>query len=182
MWPLPLILGLGGAGVGALFNRKDPLKGALLGGALGAGASFIPGAQGLLGAAAPGSQAGMLAAQEAGMGALGTAGWGGATTGVQGALNSGLGASTGAQVGGLLGNADKYATPVMKGIETAKAMQPQDQPIMPSPIVPPTASPTLAQIAMQPQQDAQMMQQMEMERRKRRQERIASMGGLNGFA
>lgn len=80
---------LAGAVIGGMTNRKDPLKGAMMGGALGYGGAAVPG---LLGAAAPaaatpaatagllgvegaatgaGSQAAMLAAQNEGFGAIG---------------------------------------------------------------------------------------------------------------
>lgn len=126
---IPMLIPLIGAASGALLNRDDPLKGALMGGLLGAAA---PAAGGLLGAGgatagiAPGataatSQAGLLAAQEAGLGA-GALGWGGATTGLQGGLNSALGAQAGATAGGLLDAAGNMAGPVGSAVNVAQQM------------------------------------------------------------
>lgn len=96
---LPFMIPLIGAGIGAIANRKDPLKGGLIGGGLGmAGGAALPGMIGTqaaapiveAGMAAPLTQSGMLAGQEAGLG-LGSLGWNGATTGAQGAMNAGGG-------------------------------------------------------------------------------------------
>ena len=50
--PFPFLIPLLGAGAGALINRKDPLKGAFIGGALGAGGAALPGLLGAGGATA----------------------------------------------------------------------------------------------------------------------------------
>lgn len=117
-WMLPAI----GALSGALIDKKNPLKGALLGGGLGmaGGAGLGASTGGLLGAApAAGSQAGMLAAQEAGLGSS-ALGWGGATTGLQGAMNAAPG----------------MITPALKAAQTAstvQSMMPQEKPVTPAP-------------------------------------------------
>src|SRR5512139_2977928 len=110
--PFPFIPMLIGAAGGALMNRKDPLKGALLGAGMGAAGGLLAPAAFGAGAAGAGTQAGMLAAQEAGLGATGTLGWGGATTGVQGAMNSAIGPEMGMKAGGLLSTANDVAKPV----------------------------------------------------------------------
>lgn len=113
---LPFIpLMLGGAGLGALLNKKDPLKGAMMGAALGAGGAALPGLLGAGGATAGiggaatagategaaaggllagGEQAAMLAAQNAGL------------EGATAATNAGLGSNAG------LFGAEQAAAPV----------------------------------------------------------------------
>ena len=50
----PFMIPLVGAGIGAIANRKDPLKGALIGGGLGmAGGAALPGMIGTQAAAQP---------------------------------------------------------------------------------------------------------------------------------
>ena len=92
----PFMIPLIGAGIGAMANKKDPIKGALLGGGLGmAGGAALPGMISTqaaapiveAGMAAPITQSGMLAGQEAGLG-LGSIGWNGATTGAGGMANT----------------------------------------------------------------------------------------------
>lgn len=157
-----LLFSLLGAGTGALTNKKNPLKGAAIGGALGAGGGLLGGAGA---AAAPTSQAGLLAAQEAGLGSA-AMGWGGATTGTQGMLNGALGSEIGAGVGGFLGKAEKPAMAALQGAQVAQSMTPPEQPIVPG------------QIQKQPvdmtgllNQSAQQ-QQMEMEEQERRRQQM----------
>ncbi len=171
MLPAFLIPALLGGGVGALTNKKDPLKGALLGAGLGGiGGAAMPGllGAGTAGIAPGGQQAAMLAAQEGGGGLLGNMGWQGATTGVQGALNN---------AGGVMGAMDKFGKPVSTAMQAAEMVKPEDEPLPPPPsIVPPTASPTLGQIV-QSDNDT-WLKQMEMEQAKRdaRRKRIGLIG------
>ena len=147
---LPMILG--GAALGALTNKK-PLKGALLGGAMGAGGGLLGGAMGaggaagLLGnpmtAAAYGTgmgtqQTAMLAAQEAGMG--------------------GLMPSMSAM--------KPFMDAAGTGVQVAGALTPQDQPMAPPQLAQQDGGQTLQAIAQQPQYDAGQAAEM---RRKRRQ-------------
>lgn len=184
-----LLMAALGAGGGALFSKKDPLKGALIGGALGAGGAALPGLLGAGGATAgiaPGATAAtgaadMLAAQEAGAGLLGTGnlGWGGATTGIQGGINSALGAETGATAGGLLGNADKIAKPVGTAVQAANMFTPPERPMPPPPhIVPPTASPSLSNLVQDTYQNQMKQRELEMQRRLAQKQRIAQMGRM----
>lgn len=198
-----LLMAALGAGGGALFNKKDPLKGALIGGTLGGvGGAVMPGLLGG-GAAAGGATAGIApgatAATEAGL--LG------AETGINsmGYLApemSGIAAEQAAapvanmstqagmfdkmnyQSGGLLGRTTDTMNKLQKPLGVAatattlaKNMMPQDQPMQPSPIAPPTASPNLSQLAGQSDQLAQQRQQQDYEQRKRRQDMIRRMGG-----
>lgn len=166
-----LLMAALGAGAGALTSKRDPLKGALMGGALGAvgGAAapgLLAGGAGAGGAAsAAGTQAGMLAAQEAGLGAA-SMGWGGATTGVQGAMNGLLGSEMGASAGGLLSNADKIAKPVGTAVNVAQSMQEPDQPLPPPPQLQRTTmnlNETIAQGDMRRQyEDAEQMRRRQM--------------------
>lgn len=77
-----------GAAMGGLMNKKDPLKGALMGGALGAGGGLLAGPAaggGLLGAAASPASTGLTAAAGGANPLLGAAASGG---GMSGALIS----------------------------------------------------------------------------------------------
>lgn len=198
-----LLMAALGAGGGALFNKKDPLKGALIGAGLGAGGAALPGLLGG-GAAAGGATAGIApgatAATEAGL--LG------AETGINsmGYLApemSGIAAEQAAapvanmstqagmfdklnyQTGGLLGQGtdaySKYSKPVgaaMKGASMAQDMAGQNQPLPPPPpIVPPTASPALSQIASGNYQNMLAQQEQERKRREMHRMRIKRMGG-----
>lgn len=170
-----LLLSALGAGGGALFNKKDPLKGAAIGGLLGAGGGA------LMPAAGAGSQAGLLAAQEAGLGSA-AMGWGGASTGLQGALNSTLGAEAGAATGGLLGGAAEVGKPAMTALDAAQKVQaltPQEQPIQASPFSMSGAQGPggLTQIAHGNQQQIQMQQQADEMRRQRRHQQLKMMRG-----
>jgi len=113
-----------GAAAGAMFNRDNPLKGAMMGG-LG-GAALGPAMGALGGAGAAGSQAAQLASQEAGLGTLGGMGWNGATTGLQGAINGGT--------GGLL---NSMSNPMVKaGMKLAMPQQQQQPLLSPPPMQP----------------------------------------------
>jgi hypothetical protein len=127
-----------GAAAGAIFNKKNPLQGAMLGGiggaALGPALGAIGGSTAAAGAAANAAPwatvADGFAAQEAGLGALGGMGWGGAGTGVQGAINA---------TGGLLGS--NPGQMMMKGGQMMMG-QPQQQPMM----TPPAPMPQVSQV------------------------------------
>ena len=152
MFPLALPLLIGG-GLGALTNKKNPLKGALLGAGMGAlGGAVAPAMGGLLGnagtAAAYGTglgtqQTAMLAAQEAGMGGLG-------------GLKTALG----------------YAEPISQAMGTAQQfMGPDEAPVPPPQLQQQNGGQILAQLA-QPQQ----VQTSEQERMMRRQQRRGLLG------
>jgi hypothetical protein len=137
-------------------------------------------------AAGSGTQAGLLAAQEAGLGSS-ALGWGGATTGLQGGLNSALGSGAGSQFGGLLGSAstgldaaNKFATPISKGMGVAQMFQKADRPpeaIMPSPIMskPQYGPQSLAQLAGQNDQYNMTQAMQDYQERQKRKQRIGLM-------
>ena len=142
----PLLIPLLGAGAGALLSKKDPLKGALMGGALGFGGAAL--APGLLGA---GAAAG-TAATSAGTAATGAAApaWssliaaGQPTIGtVGGGMSTAAGAANAAPAAtpGLFESASSYAKqadPIMKAAVMGKTLagtgqqQPQASPLMPN--------------------------------------------------
>lgn len=82
----PVTMAMIGAGVGAVTNRRNPLQGALLGGALGGFGGAAMGGATATQAAAGATQAANLAAQPA-------MGYGAAQTAAGQTLNQGLGAS-----------------------------------------------------------------------------------------
>ena len=201
----------GAAAVGALVDRKQPLRGALLGagvgltggaalGATGAGGAVGAGAggAGILGAEAVGvagagatgvgSQAGLLAAQEAGLG-VGSLGWGGATTGVQGGLNSALGAEVGSSAGGLLGSGVEAVNtygPTVKNIanaaQTANSMYPNQQ--QQAPLIPPPTPfvPTSSPaLAGLVQQNGQIDTNRMQEEMQRKQRQQQLIGRIGGY-
>jgi hypothetical protein len=155
MWPL-----IGAAG-GALFSKKDPLKGALLGAGLGS----VPGLLNMGTAATYGTglgsqQTAMLAAQDAGMGMFPTA-------------------------ENFMTKADVYMRPVSSGLSAANAaglLGRQQQPIQPSPVIQNqgVGGNTLTQLYGQMQQSDMQRQQAELDRRMKQRELIARMGGYNG--
>lgn len=167
----PITLGLIGAAVGGLTSKK-PLKGALMGGALGAGGGLLAGAAGgggaagLLGnpmtAGAYGTglgtqQTAMLAAQEAGMGSMPIAG------------------SMFGQAGSALKTAKPFMDAASTGMQVAGAMNQPEQGAPPPPqLAPQMGAQTLQQLAQgAPQYDAGQDAEM---RKKRR------MGLLGGVA
>lgn len=157
----PVSLGLLGAAVGGLTSKK-PLKGALLGGALGAGGGLLAGgasgASGLLGnpmtAASYGTNLGsqqtaMLAAQEAGMGSMPIA-------------------------GSLMGNIKAMQPAVSAigtGVQAAQAFNEPEMPMQPPQLAQQTGAQTLQALAQAPQFDAG--QQAEA----RRKRRMGLLGG-----
>jgi hypothetical protein len=93
----PMLVGMAiGAGAGAL-TSKDPLKGALMGGAMGAGAGGLGGA--MIGAGGAGAGGAF------GAGGLGSVGTSGFT-----ALPSASGATTGSSLGGMFSNMSMPST------------------------------------------------------------------------
>lgn len=147
----PITLGLLGAAVGGLTSKK-PLKGAMLGGALGAGGGLLSGGGGLLGnpmaAASYGTglgsqQTAMLAAQEAGMG-----------SGLFGGLES---AAT---------QAKPFMQAAQTGMQVAGALTPPETPGAPPPQLPQqNGAQTLQGLV---QQSPQMNIEQEAEMRKKR--------------
>lgn len=169
MWPLLI-----GAGIGALMNKKDPLKGALLGGAVGATG----------GAAATG---GLLGGGSAAAGAAGAAG-GAATAAAEpvaiasgnAAFNTALAnsgaATTGGGVTGLLGS----AMPAMQAAGMAKGLiggSPQEAPQAPQ--INNDGGQGLAQLYGSIQQGDQQAMQAEMQKRMKNQ---GLFGGGNGWS
>ena len=140
-----LLFSLLGAGTGALTNKKDPLKGALLGGGLGAAGGGLLGG----GLAVGGEQGAMLAAQNAGL------------EGATAATNAALGGP------GLLGQATAAMKPIgtaMSAAQTAQSMMPQEQPpIQPQPI---QRTPMDMSAIFQNQGQQQQFEQAEQERRR----------------
>lgn len=121
LWMLPLA----GAAVGGLMNKKDPLKGALMGGALGAGGMAAAPAFGI-GAGASGGAASAAAPMPVFDPISGQ--W----------LQSSTAAVKGGEGMGLLDTIDKVATPAAKGlgaISTAQGLlNPPEQPIQAQPL------------------------------------------------
>lgn len=186
--PIPLLaLMAAGAVAGGVANRKDPLKGALMGAGLGAtGGLLAPAAMGAVGGAGAGGllgapATGALGAPAAGMAGMpsivassaGDAGmmYAGADAAAAGSLGGGAmsGASTSP---GLLGMAKEYA-PLMNSAQ-GLLNQPEQQGAAPQGLSPKNAAgaQTLASLA---QQDPQGLLVAEAE--KRRQRRQGLLGG-----
>lgn len=182
----PLMIPLIGAVGGALLNKRDPLKGALIGAGLGAGGAML--APGLLGAAGTGAAtAGTGAAAAEGM--AGTAGLLG-NAGTAATYGTGLGTQQTAMLAaqeagmntmpGLLGQADKLIKPIGTAMNAAQAAAPQQENNLPAPpmLTPPTSSPNLAQIA---QNDAGLMERIQDEEVKRRNRQLGLIGRIGGY-
>lgn len=118
LWMLPIA----GAAIGAMLNKDKPLKGAAVGGLLGAGGAYALPAMGAMGGAAGAS--GAAAAAPA------------ATAGASGASAAGAGqAGAAAGQGGLLSTFSQYAGPASQALNIAgqtKAMT-QGQPMQAAP-------------------------------------------------
>jgi hypothetical protein len=187
MFPLFMPMLIGAAG-GALMNKKDPLKGALLGAGMGAaGGTLAPGllgagggaatsaTGGLLGSGAAtgaGSQASMLAAQNAGFGfdglnLLGQAAGSATGQAVPGYIQAGAAMQNGL---GQAGSALKQANPYLEAVGTAKnaadMVAPPPEELPPPPQLMPSQPMDLSGILNANQQ--QMAQEIE-EQAKRRQ-------------
>jgi hypothetical protein len=154
MFPAFLLPALLGGGLGLLTNKKDPMKGALLGAGLGAvGGHLMPG---LLGGAAGTPINPAAAAMETG-GFLGE----GAASGIPAWDKAGS---------GLLDQVSKVGKPAMQ-VAQSGLLGGDEQPIQPSPIVqaPMTGNQTLAALAQQGSGYQDQLAMAEQERRKRRQ-------------
>lgn len=203
MFPfIPMLIGAAG---GALMNRKDPLKGALLGGGLGAaGGGLLNGAQGMFGAVpdiAMGVEPAKALATNAAnvtsvLGAPATPGIGGAagqtmapivergTQAAAGSWSPGMFERMGMskavdRAGGLLNSAEKFTKPVGTAMQAAQMMRPQEEP-MPMPNIPqraPVASPAFSQIAQNRNNLQAQRMEMENARKNRRYGLINSMMG-----
>lgn len=171
----PFLIPLLGAGVGAALNKKNPLQGALMGGALGATGGMAAGAMGLGGAGAAGS-GGLLgtgAAEAAGAGSTGLLSSAAPSLGSAGeyfAATQGAGAAQ----PGLLASLTEYAKPIGNAMDAAgkvKEMTGGDQQInIPSPVITPNLpNNTLGQLATNI--DTQRNQQMQMDEQKRQMRR-----------
>jgi hypothetical protein len=171
IWMIPLTM----AALGAMADKKNPVRGAAIGagvgmtggllapaaaGAAGAGSAATgAGAAGLLGDATAAGYGGLTAADAATMG-------GGASV----AGGSALG-TTGASTGGLLGTLGQYAKPASQAMQLAGQsglLGGHEQP-QPSPFIQPqgTGPQVLAQLAQQGD-PSQMLAQEDLMRRKRR--------------
>lgn len=160
---IPFLIPLLGAGLGAIANKKDPLEGALMGGALGAaGGALAPGLLGSVGGAAAGAAGAAPAMAN------------GAFLG-EGAA-SGVGAWDGLMGGGLLSNlktAGDAVAPVAKAYGAAQQtglLGGQEQPIqapMPMQQVG-TGSQIMASLAQGNQQATQELQAADQARKQRR--------------
>lgn len=192
----PFTLGLIGSGIGAL-TVKNPIKGAILGGGIGAaGGAFLPG---LLGASAPAG--GVVGGT--GITASGMLGGGGATegaAGLGGSLGTGITAGTGnslgitstaAGAGGVAATpigmmekaklAGEYLKPIGQAAMSASAVKgllaPQQAPIQtPAPMQQIGGSQALTQLAGQNQQA--INSQMQLADQQRAQRRQMFRGGL----
>lgn len=119
----PFLIPLLGAAGGAILNKKDPLKGALMGGGLAAGGGALLGAGGLGGAPA----AGLSAGQDAALAAQGFAG-----------PESMAGPGMFDKFKGLLDTSSEYTKPLGNALGAANQAQGLlSQPQQPAPMVQP---------------------------------------------
>jgi hypothetical protein len=175
----------GAATVGALMDKKKPLRGAMMGATVGATGGAALGAGGLLGggAAATGAATGAGAGAAATGGAAGTAGFGlgqPLVTGTMGssAMAGGSAAGTagsGGMMSGLLNGATKYK-PIMDaagtGLAMSGAMEPEQPMQVPEMAQMGGGGQTLTSLANQGQQGAMAsIQAGEQERARRRMQR-----------
>jgi hypothetical protein len=162
---MPMLIG---GAAGALFNRKNPLKGALLGGGLGAAGGLLSGGglaslpKNLFGAvpdiAAGANPVSALAGNTAAVtSALGNP-MGAATPGFSGvaaeqaaapivdmSTSAGLFDKANFATNGWLDKGMQAAKPVGQAMQVANSMRPEEQPMMPSPLPsPPPASPAFS--------------------------------------
>lgn len=174
MFPLMIPMLIGAAG-GSLMNRKNPLKGALLGAGMGAaGGAFAPGllggaagtstagTAGLLGvpgaATGAGSQAAMLAAQNQGFGAIGSQMLGQAAGTASGAaVPASVNAMAGAQR--LFEAAKKAMEPVGTAMQVAQMVAPEPEPVMPPQPLQTTPLDLSGILSMDQQQQAQDLEE-----------------------
>lgn len=164
LWMLPVA----GAALGAMSNRKNPLKGAAVGGLLGAGGAYAAPALMGTGAGAAGSY---------GAGAFGTAaGYGGA--GAATTMPAAAGSTAGGA--GLLGTVGQYAKTgltAMQAAQTAKGLlggQEQAPQMAPQQI---TGPQTLAQLSQSNEQGIGALMDEQTKRRMMNQQIIQQMMG-----
>lgn len=186
----PLTLALLGSLGGAFANRKDPLKGAVLGGALGFGGSMIPG---LLSA---GGGTGAAVADQTALGVAQHAMTGGLSPDVaarmagmnpsaipalsSGAFTGGAGAQTAAQMGmspwGKLGGLLETGGNAAKSAAAVKSLMPQNPPAPPPPVGAPQGNNPMANFYNTIQQRRQAEATAMQEQRMRRMQQMARMG------
>jgi hypothetical protein len=155
----PFTIALLGSALGGLTNKKDPLKGALIGGGLGLGGGLL---------AAPGAAA---SAGAEGFAGLGGAGGSGLAGGVPGFL------SQPSALESIMG----VAKPVGQAAGAASAVQGllgnHQQPLPPSPIAQPQPNGNLNQIVSGNNQQSQLFQQQSEQERARRMALLGRIGG-----
>lgn len=183
MLPLLPLLMLGGAGAGELLNKKDPLKGALMGTALGAGGGLLAPAMGIgaAGAAAEGAATAGMAGTAASAApaalpfgeAVGTRGMGMSVAPQSAAWYSGANAPAS---NGLLGTLKEYK-PVMDaagtGLKVGQSLTQKQQPIQaPQAPMAQGGNQTLSQLYQQGQSYLEPLQQAELQRQQRRMQMV----------
>ena len=178
-----------GAGVGALSNKRNPLEGALLGGALGAGGGLLGGAMGLGGAA---GAAGAGEAATIGLGAQNTAMAGLGTGSAVPALSVGTAvpsisvpaASSGGLLGGLksaAGHAKPFMDAAVPAMQAASMFQKEEQPqIQASPVMQP-AGPNMTMNNLMNSIYGEQQQQTDKEAQKRAMRRKLIGGNYGGL-
>lgn len=165
---IPMLLGAAG---GALFNKKDPLTGALMGGGLGAAGGLLAPGGGFGGAA---GQGGLLSNPLEHVGSAMTHGTniGSQQTAMLAAQDAGMGANPMAQ-------ASEFMKPAGIAMQAADAVKPNPEQLPPPPVPQMPnfggASQTLAQIAQQPQQMAMQQQQIDEAKKQRRMGLLSRM-------
>lgn len=158
----PISLSLVGAGVGALFNKKNPLEGAAMGAALGYGGAALPG---LLGGSAATGAAGVAAGESAASGlapvATGVSTAGVAANALPAAAAGEVGAYNAAMQGGAMGGLLSTGGTALNAANQVKNLTSEQQrPIVPAQIPTPMPNTTLGQMV-QGQQQQQIQQQMQ---------------------
>jgi len=164
MMAFPFVPMLLGAASGALFNKKDPLTGALMGGGLGAAGGLLAPGGGFGGVIGEG---GLLSnpLEHAGSAMTHGTNLGSQQTAMLAAQDAGMGANPMAQ-------ASEFMKPAGIAMQAAQSVSPEQEPLPPPPVPQMPnyggASQTLSQIAQQPQQMAMQQQQMDEARKQRR--------------
>lgn len=203
--PIPFLIPLLMAGAGALADRKDPLRGAMIGGALGFGGAGLLGGAGAVGGTGAAATEGLLgtaAAEGAGTAAAGV--------GTEAALANSAGylapemagmASEQAmapiieqgtqagmmdmlnfQSGGLLDKGMNMAKPAMNAMQTAQQLAPQEQPApMPEPPTRQNVPLDLSNLLTQSAQMRQFDTEEAMRKRMEQQGMINKIGGGYGW-
>ena len=154
----PMLIPLIGAGAGALLNKKDPFKGAVMGGLLGAGGQYMMGANPLSGLLSnPLSEAATSAPIYEG----------GALVKPAGAV-----ASNAANNGGLF----KTAGNAMQTASAVKGLMPQDQPIPTAPAFSSGGGTPMGSVYQGLQQNLLAQRQAELEKRINRSKLMQRLG------